>query len=349
MSVYIITFLFAVIFSYFADKIKKKNLKQSNIILGIALLPMAVVSAIRHNVGIDYDIIYVRLWNSVINGMKFNKEASIGIEILMKISALFTDNYVIFFVVTTLIIFILFFKVLKDNSNNYCLSVIIFFVGCYFFESMNLVRQYITMFIFLYAFKYIVEKKFKEYFISIMIATSIHTIAIIYLPMYFICRLKNVKIQYIAIAISVLLYNIITAIIFKVISYTEFSWYFNSRYDLKSISVIPLLTNSFIWLLAISLYKEEKCDEKYLAMLWIQFMAIFVTIFSKFIPQCDRITIMFSIIQIIFIPDILSKFKYNSTRYTLTIGIALLYAVIVLYYNVIIKGGYGVLPYQTIF
>lgn len=82
----------------------------------------------------------------------------------------------------------IFFIVLAVRKQKYLLVFIpvVLFGGRYFLDMMNAIRQMIVACAFLWAAKFIIERKFKQYIMFIIAASTIHQSAFMLLPIYFI-------------------------------------------------------------------------------------------------------------------------------------------------------------------
>lgn len=95
-------------------------------------------------------------------------------------------NYFAWNIISTAIDLFLLYKVLERYSNNHLLSLMIFFVIGSTALEFNVLRNAKAIFLFLYALRYIEERKIWKYFLLIGIACLFHISAILYFPLYFI-------------------------------------------------------------------------------------------------------------------------------------------------------------------
>lgn len=113
-----------------------------------------------------------------------------GYVVFNKLISFISDNPQIFLAITSLFIFSLIGYIYYRFSVNAYLSIIIFVCfGLYIFSFTGL-RQAIAFSITFFSFKFIVERKFKHFLVSVFLAFSIHSSAIIYV---FVWPLWNIR------------------------------------------------------------------------------------------------------------------------------------------------------------
>ena len=81
-------------------------------------------------------------------------------------------------------------KFVKRYSRNYCLSLVLFIALGFFTYQFGILRQTLALAIFLLSIPFIEERKPIKYFLLCLLAFTIHRVAIITVPLYFICKLK---------------------------------------------------------------------------------------------------------------------------------------------------------------
>ena len=97
-------------------------------------------------------------------------------------------------------------------------------LGSYYLASYNFIRQCIAIAIFAYSLKYVEERKSVQYFICAALATTMHTISIIYFPFYFLGNVKLKKKLYYILPIAIIGGLAVSSpIVIRIISLTRFS------------------------------------------------------------------------------------------------------------------------------
>ena len=103
----------------------------------------------------------------------------------------FTKEAFVFQFIWVLIDVILLHKILKRETKEYFLLSFALLIPFFDGVQINLFRNIKAILIFFWAIQYIRERKLTKYIISILIASSFHLTAILYIPIYFIIN-RNV-------------------------------------------------------------------------------------------------------------------------------------------------------------
>lgn len=143
-------------------------------------------------------------WKYLVDNNIPNLKAEIGYRFYCKIFSVFTVNSKIFQACTGLIIIAGYYKVIRTYSPMVLLSLLLFVVGP-FFQSLYVLRQYMTLSLILLSYPYVINRNFWKFLIIISIAFTIHQSAIVFFPIYYLYGIKNNKYLIIIIIISSLL------------------------------------------------------------------------------------------------------------------------------------------------
>lgn len=351
MAVYITITIFSMFMAKYAVNVRGyKDLKSTYKILCVSsFLPFFLVSALRYNVGTDYWFIYEKYFYYINEGStKFSEE---GFNLLNKIAYWIYADPAVMFAIVSLIIYIFVFIAIFQQSDDVCFSILVFVISAIFFNSMNQIRQSITMAIFLYAMKYIWSRDKWKYFIWIAIAFTMHTSAIFYIPLYFMYGIKAKPKDHLKITLLCLVsFPIIKRLIILVISHTKYSWYLGSLFDENNFYLLGFLFACFLLFVSYYYYfvGEHEEDKQYNLMQNMMFLGMLALLFSSTIPQSDRIYYAFTFVQILFIPKVVQSEAIPRRRILLYLGLFSAY-VVKLLYDIYVNGWYYVIPYQTLF
>lgn len=91
------------------------------------------------------------------------------------------------------VITLLFLKAFYDSSQNCYLSIMIYILLLFYTTGMNEIRQFFSMALIIYGYKFIVERKKWKYFMVVIIAGMIHTSALFTIVLYFLYNIKFEK------------------------------------------------------------------------------------------------------------------------------------------------------------
>lgn len=121
-----------------------------------------------------------------------------GYLLLQLICKSIVDNYHFFVFVNTLISTILLLSFFRKYTSNIFLALIIYLVFDGFVISINLMRNSISIFIFLNSLEYLKNRNALRYFTMCLLSLSFHFSAILYFPLYFFFHIKLNKWIYLA-------------------------------------------------------------------------------------------------------------------------------------------------------
>ncbi len=369
MSIYILMFAYSVFFSFLAVKQKRRIAKIICTIL--ASIPFILISAIRYDVGTDYLFRYVPDYLKIVAGNDVDNMEPL-FKLLMKICIFISENYITLFIVTSTLIISLIMISIYKNSKNILLSVIIFVVGSFFFQSLNIVRQFIAVAILFFSYKYLFEKNKIYWIISLVMAFLIHTSSIIFIVAILLYkRVLSLKLLIISSIIIILVG--LTILQFALhflgnsddVNIKKYYAYISMEGDLNFSSLIPEVA-IYLYLYYRYLHAKKnnvEIDNEGIFFINMQFLAVICTLMNMYSQLFFRITLIFSIFKILSIPYFYQLRKMENEKkiethrfdrekdymnWILCAGVVLLLTAR-MGYTCIIKGADEVLPYKTIF
>lgn len=374
MYIYIITFLITILLVWLAEN-KAKSRKNKIILLILAVVPMFFISAIRYNVGTDYEKRYVADYYTLLEGKNVGN-LEIGFKAIDYLCLFFTKEPYLLFVITSLIILAIIFEVIYKKSSNRILSIIIFFLGGYFFATLNIIRQYISVAFILLGYQFLMSENKKKAYIGFVIcailAFFMHSSSIICFIIILLTK-KNIMDARWVIPLSILILILnknIMVILTPIIKNTRFNVYLTGKFTTGELSILQIVENLIIYLaMYFSYYFEKKqgkeLDKQGITLLNIQGLALLLTVSGVIHTLFIRMAIYFVAFQIISIPyffnilqfntitdKINKKLKKNLKTKTVEIiiysGIVLGFSAMFIYTN-ILNNDNEVLPYKTIF
>lgn len=370
MLVYIGMIIISLVFAILANKTKSK-IRKIIYYIGICI-PFIIVSGIRYDVGTDYMFRYVPNYISISEGKNVTSLEPIFL-LIIKICLIFSNDYALLFIVTSTITITLIMISIFKNSKNIIMSVIIFFVGSFFFQSMNLVRQFMAMAVIILSYKLLFNKKTIIFWLcSSVVAVLIHSMSVVILIA--IVFDKKVFDYRIVLACSAIFAFFGKNVIKFVLSLAENSNITNiakyAHYAEQGGNLIwsSLIVEFLIYVYFIVIYNNAKKNEIKLEKEGIFFINAQATVFFAIVMNVHidlffRVSIVFSMFQLISIPyfyNISKKCEFkilknnrllnniNLINKGIVVVILLLMTSRMTFSN-IIKGSDEILPYKTIF
>lgn len=340
---------------------KNKENKILKIIFFIfSFMPFFLISAFRYDVGTDFLTRYVADFYKINEGLNVDN-LEVGYKIIIKICQFFTDNSQSIFIVTSFIINLLITYTIFKYSKNKYLSVIVYFFGGFLFLSLNAVRQFLAMSLIFWAYPYLIrENKKWLYIISVLIASSIHSSALVMLIFAFFGKNKtiNYKITLLVVVLFLLFGRSLLVPLNLLLKETKFSPYLVEYYAKADVSSLYLLSNFLIYTFYSLVIKNKNIENKEVILLYnIQAMALIITSMEAIHQLFSRIVFYYTIFQLISIPLFIklglnfnlkfSRIKFLDKKY-ITIYIIIGYIFMFVFTNVIHNDN-EVLPYICIF
>jgi hypothetical protein len=310
-------------------------------------------------VGTDYAGTYKNIYNYTYSlGWHFRFPGETLYGLLNKIASIYSGpDYTGVFALSSLVVCGFLFLALRTTTVNMPYSVLIFIVSGFYFWSFNVVRQMCAMAIFLFAYQFIEKKQPLKYVLLILCASEFHTTALLYLPVYFI---KKVRLNFkVILALSIILLSfpiVFVNLAYKLTSSIQpFRLYLtryldNSRFTGYTESSLAHVFIHLSFLLLYVLIKKIYDKKGDISNVWIvfQFFAFAFASLATILPLANRISRLFAIVQIFSIPIMTGLITDAKIRVITNIAIVvcyLAYCVVTFY----ILGYHDVFPYQTIF
>ncbi len=333
MIIYILLFIILICLKY----ICKDNKKLFCLLAGIILWSLLAFRSI--NIGVTdtsklYKPFFEKLINMNLNDIFAYKWMSDkAFYILMKFISLFTKNFQI--VLAILAIPYVFFSmyIIEKKSPNPLLSVIIY-VSLYYMYATFLLRQVFAVGIILFSLQYIEKKDFKRFLITVLIASLFHVTALIFLLVYpFALKnkygIKNYIYILIAFIISISLKKIILFIL-PIIDFTgriKTGFIYSSYSSDGKISMFGLLILIVILLFSNHYYQKMKENDKKNTDILFNISTLGAVFFalSKILTEFYRVSIYFSIVNILLLPMALNKENDQKKKKYFEIAIIILF------------------------
>lgn len=312
MIIYLIVAIVSTILMYIANnKVKSKNKKILFTIL--SFVPFFGVMAFRYGIGYDYLNIYDKIFHTIINGGISNWEP--GIVYMIKLISMFSNDSFYFFLVTSLLISFFTYKGILSNSEKPWLSLLLFIIGGFYMESMNTVRQFVALAMFIYAIKYIKSKEPIKYIIWILIASLFHTSALVLLPLYFFCRTRLTwKKRLIVSLLLILTIPMISSGFYWILAQTKYSFYMTGVYADANPTYSELIIASILFIAASIFYKRGKDNEWYNIYYNLTFVFLIIGVLSFKVLLAYRIIMYLKITTIFMVPSIIGQVHKSKNR-----------------------------------
>ena len=139
MLIYFVVTIITIILYFFPKIIGKKI--PSEIFFCLYFILLVLFGILRYGIGSDYKSYY----NYFISGDFFNGKFEFAFSLLSYIIYYIFNNPYVYMGLLHMIIMIIIFYLIKKNSIDITLSILLFFYGFFYFDSLNIIRQYIAV------------------------------------------------------------------------------------------------------------------------------------------------------------------------------------------------------------
>ena len=322
MITYIVMIIISIVFLLISNRSDNKKKKILYYIL--ATLSFFFVSAIRYDVGTDYLKRYVYDFNRMSQGINIDN-FEIGFKIIIWFCLLFTKNSQLLFIITSAITITLTMNTIYAKSKNIVLSFLIFFLGGFFFDTLNLIRQYIAISIILFSYRLLVKKsqEKKDYIIfglSVLIAMSMHSSSIVAFIILFLNKKMIMNWKWLmptCIIVLILNENLMNSIEW-IIQNTRFNVYLTGKMARGEISILFILENFLVYVFMCYIFsrnqKISNNNKEDILFMNIQGLSLLVTTLGSCHMQFARIALYFLIFQIISIPNFIANMPIEEIK-----------------------------------
>ena len=361
MLIYIITFIISGGFTFLAQKMFEKEKKNLGIFASFfAIILPAIVAGLRDSIiGTDTRA-YIRYFNYACDSNSFLQynnlsRLEIGYDLIIYIVSRIANNYHVFLFVTELLVIIpIYMRAYERRKENSMTLTMIVAYLLMFNMSLNINRQCIAIAIITYGLKYVENKNFIKFVITVLIAMTFHLTAIVTLPIYFIFWIVKTKHKGFA---KVLIICLVLFCVLGIISIAQFLIDYgllpNAYSDYLTVNSTAYIDEKQLLLRAIfiiimiygyrKLKKEDQFIESYTILIIVE---LILSQLGGIYTWLNRISFFYQMpIYIYILPCLRKAFKddrLNKSFYNL-LCITVLF--VYWYYTTVYLGYYDTVPY----
>ena len=180
--------VFFILFLAFLSSLSK-NKASKDMLFSIAVIALILFNGLKDPFLYPDNIAYYYYFNQHFD---YAADGTLGwgYVTLNKIIYFFTSSFYVYCFIVALLITKSYTDTIRKYSPYKWLALLLFILVNYY-STFFLLRQYLVMPIFFFSFKYIIERKPIPFIICALLAFSIHTTALIIVPLYFLYGLKK--------------------------------------------------------------------------------------------------------------------------------------------------------------
>lgn len=287
---------------------KNRDQHYISIYFFIVLLTLIFISAFRGDFSTDYQgykDIYLRFSDYSLKDILmrgFLKYPEKGYLLLQYgIKSIFDDNLYIF-IISSIVIVYSHIKQFQKQSLLCILSVVLFLKVGNYYVSFNLIRQVLSASIVLMGSKYLYERKMIKYFIFVLLASSLHTSALIMIPSYFLLNIKLKRKNFIISGIVILITFVALPYLISYIQKYYWQWYTSDGYGMNGYSIYNVVMPVFISVVSVILYNIstrshfKRLSTDNMTNIWLNstYMYLMFSLLGLNVGMMQRFTVFFS-------------------------------------------------------
>ena len=257
-----------------------------------------------------------------------------GYDLLQKILQFVINDYQLYLILIAIIFFSAFgYFIYKNTSrvSDAILAFVFYSVLFYAFFSITGHRQTIATAVALFCFELIKKRKLLPFLILLLVAATIHKSVLIFIPLYFVAKLKNVKLYYGFILFFfplLFVFRVPVSNFFKVIGGYAEDFGINSQAGTPVFTALMILIAVFVFMR----YKEVLLIKTEAKLYYIAFaLALFFVPLTWVNPSAMRVVQYFSIFMVVLIPVVVRSFTLNSVKWERAVYYLILAALIIVF------------------
>lgn len=260
-----------------------------------------------------------------------------GFSIFCKILYMISPDPGLFIVATSVVTGLGFYQLSKLSKMPINTYFIIYCYGIYG-SSMSIIRQFLAFSIFIFGIRYILNRKFWKFLLVVLIATTFHTGALLFIFLYFLYNIQFDAKSFVIVIVGGFFLAIFGNRILRIVmSRTSFAWYFARLGRGSGESTLILL---FAMLCGVFFYRKKifEINIQDNLYIWSLVIAIAFNCMALSFGILARAMLMFTPFTAVLIPDLIFALKKKRNDIFLIIGIFVI-AFYIFYFEFIIMQG----------
>lgn len=313
----------------------------------IIFVLLFAVSSLRLNVGNDY-LNYVELMHLAYSRAYVPTE--VGFNVLARVIYFLCgyENYVLIFAIFAFATIYFFMKAMYEQSKWFTMSIVMFMLLGYYFQSLSTVRYYLALSIALYSVKYVINRDWPRFVLVTLMGSLFHKSLLLVLLLYIVAQLNWKRWMYVGLGILGVSCLFLKDYYLKIVIMLYPS-YKDTEYLEGGTSIVNIVRCVVILALSLWLYKDAIRDSRRNRFYFIcNIMALVLYVFGSFIPVISRVGYYMTVTHLLFVPSLIMEIKDDTRKKALT---ACTIIACVMYFALYMRGaandGIRILPYQT--
>lgn len=320
--IYFVFTFFYFLLAYFCSIIDLCYVRYRKVVLLGLCLVHCIFAGIRHSGWADTEN-YLKAFASTSNIFNIDfEDAGVqeiyrekGFLVISSIIKTFSNSNVFYLLSISILTFYFFYKVLRKYCIYPLIGFCIYLSRFFLTRNMMQIRSALAFFIVLYFTNLVTERKFGKFLLIVLLASSIHYSALMFLPAYFICKIELTQKQILKIVLLVFLFTCFVAnfVVLYIVNIPELKAIIYTYIDENTYGYSAGITNPMIYyqvsLLLFYTYQEKFIKDIDAHYFTIRSMYLFGTclliFFNMFAVLAGRLSTIFSTYEIIMLPSLL--------------------------------------------
>ncbi|WP_431786732.1 EpsG family protein [Vibrio harveyi] len=287
---------------------------------------VTLLSAFRFQVGSDFDS-YWKMFDIISNDIPHlwqNKE--IGYLTLIRIVSNLGGNQqvivILFSFSTTILSYLGLRDFFKDfqQSNLLHLAILVIFLFQIYFPSLNQIRQYFVLSLFIYALRFYFSERYLTYVTLMLLSTTIHFTGIIVLFASLFINVNLLKRKYIYIFVVIVLSlnpakYIVDAYISHSLPYYQYFTIKGLIGESSKLSVISSYIMLCVFLLTLVIGTYDVKSKKHIALINLSFIFIVVKVIGADFEIINRVSNYFKVFFYLHVLNFTFNLKFKSSKH----------------------------------
>lgn len=350
MPVYCIAFALSMIMAAVFCHGSLANKKSA--LVWLPVMPILLVSVFRYGIGTDYLGVYDFGYESVVLGRVWNysrfEPGYIAINFLVYF--LHGTSFWVFAIMAVIFHYFM-YRFILDWSENVPLSLLVLFVSQQWLFSLSAIRQAAAIALVVFSIKYVCQKKPLKYLFFISLAASLHFMALVFVPLYWLFRRRYSQCAVLFCSLFVLAISYLSPSFFQsVAGLFNRQDYFDSAYYKGRLYYVEFAF-AFLFTVVLMLMqsKNSDFDKKYEVLINVAIFGLFAASASALIPNAERFDMFFTATYIVLIPAVAKSCKTQLSMFALTVLLVSSLGARLVYDTYFNGDGNGIAEYHCIF
>lgn len=389
MLVYLLTAAVAMLAALSAEGLREKNPKVSNLLWLVVFLTLTIPASLRYDIGVDYSATmesagYLGYWQ--LYHLYANQPPASGMDpgfyALIRILNLFTDNPQWMFAFLSAATYALVIRACRRLSPDPVLSLALFLVAGFYFESLNIARQWFAIACVMNGLEWVGERDmsapraFARYAVWVVLGSLMHLSCLIWIALWPLLRLRMTPARTVLLLVGCVVLALVGISVARVVfAQTRFGLYLDPSSDVY-VGPRPranaMITFGLTWAFpfVVALLARAKAAGSVVAsevpgngdsrvqlagpglesaLVVCATLAFALYISAAFLPFIvDRVARYFAPMLILLMPHTIVRIEDKRLR-AAAMALVLVAWAAATYVQVVVGGQYGVVPYVSVF